>query len=83
MLERASPIHYKKDVWIIHRILYNKIQDEYYLDIRAFQKIYYNEGGEKKSYIKQTKLGLNCEIGRWVEVVDTAIKLIQKYKKRK
>ena len=82
LLERVIPIQGKNkrdDEWIIIRVLYNKVEDRKYLDIRIFKKIAEEFNGVKTEKFKRTSKGTLLPLNEWKKYLPTIIKLMRKY----
>jgi hypothetical protein len=77
LVERSVPITLGDSVWFL-RIIYNRIEKQFLLDIREFDL----EQTKREDNFKPTVNGISLPITSWYTLLNVAFKLMQRWKNK-
>ena len=77
LVERSIPISIGDSVWFL-RIIYNRIEKQFLLDIREFEL----EQTRREDKFKPTVNGISLPIPHWYTLLNVAFKLMQRWKNK-
>lgn len=77
LIERSIPIALGDSVWFL-RIIYNRVDKQFLLDIRQFEL----EETRVEDKFKPTVNGISLPIPHWYTLLNVAFKLMQKWGKK-